>query len=344
MNEAQHLLDAAFSGTLDLDADASSTQATPETTPTSANPATPTDPVAPVNNGSAAAAAQDDEPAGAPIASKSGGYTIPYEKLTEARTDRDVWKARAEESAAELAQLKAIQAQNLANAQAEADARSAAGTAPTAADTNLALAQQAIAQGVNADVFGDFSEEALAKGVALTAQSLVAASEQRITEQVERRLAEALAPFQKSAAQTAEQQHFATIFGAHKDANEIMDSAEFADWIKAQPSYARGAIEQALNAGTAAQVVEVFDSFKTQTGKLTPAGTTQADPVKAAIEKANGRVAPASLSDLPGVPLNAGIAAEAERVSAMASDPAALLNHMGNLSAAKLEALMNSVV
>jgi hypothetical protein len=39
--------------------------------------------------GTAATASAQEEHEGAPIASKSGGYTIPYEKLTEARTARD---------------------------------------------------------------------------------------------------------------------------------------------------------------------------------------------------------------------------------------------------------------
>ena len=107
----------------------------------------------------------DDEPVGAPIASKSGGYTIAYEKLSEARTQRDQFKAEAEALRAQLESLSAAQQANLAQAQQDATNRAQAGNAPTEADQNLQLAQGAIGQGVDVSIFGDFSEEALAAGI-----------------------------------------------------------------------------------------------------------------------------------------------------------------------------------
>ena len=123
---AQQLLDAAFAGTLDLDADASQPKTdAPANDGTAAQPETTNrDTAAP-----AAAAQEDEKPA--PIASKSGEYTIPYEKLTQARQERDSVKAENEQLKAQLQQLTAAQAQNLTAAQDQAQARADAGHAPT---------------------------------------------------------------------------------------------------------------------------------------------------------------------------------------------------------------------
>ena len=85
--EAQQLLDAAFAGTLNLDADANQAKAPAATDSEAGNPANTT-----TEQAAGAQATQDDEKP-APIASKSGEYTIPYEKLTSARTERDHYKA-----------------------------------------------------------------------------------------------------------------------------------------------------------------------------------------------------------------------------------------------------------
>lgn len=328
--EAQALLDAAFAGTLDLNApdggNGTSNQAIPASAPTGqeAN----TNPPATA----AGATAQDDEQAGAPIASKSGGYTIPYEKLTEARTQRDQFKAENEQLKAQLEQLSAAQAANFANAQADAQARADAGQAPTQADQNLAIAQAAASQGVDIAVFGDFSEEALAQGIA----TLV---EQRASALVDAKLSQVLAPIKQREAQNAADAHSQAIYTAHPDADEVFESTEFKDWMGNQPSFARTAIEQTLKAGTTQQVIEVFDAFKGATGKA--GGNPAAKAVQDALAKAQDNT-PVSLSALPGVaPTGNG---DAERAAALAGDPAALLEFMATLSPEKQLRLMNSVV
>jgi Meckel syndrome type 1 protein len=317
--EAQQLLDAAFAGKLNLDADAgqeftATANSEPENPPTDAE-ATGT-------------AAQDDEQP-APIASKSGAYTIPFEKLTEARQARDAYKAEAEALKAQIAELTAAQAQNLAAAQAQAQARADAGQAPTKADANLAAAQAAVEEGVDASLFGDFSEEALAKGIA----QLV---EQRAAALVDAKLNAALAPYREREAVSAADAHTKAIYAAHPDADEVHESAEFKKWVSSQPSYARSAIEQTLSNGNTQQVIEVFSAFKASTGR----GNT-ADAVSKALANAQQRP-PTSLSDLQGVS-GAG-ATDAERVAALAGDPAALLDFMAGLSPEKQNRLMNSVV
>lgn len=324
--EAQQLLDAAFAGTLNLDADANQAKAPAATDSEAGIPANTT-----TEQAAGAQATQDDEKP-APIASKSGEYTIPYEKLTSARTERDQYKAEAAQLREQLASLTAAQASNFAAAQQQAQTRADAGQAPTQADSNLALAQAAAAQGVDVAIFGDFSEEGIANGVA----QLVAQMEARANARVEEKLNAALAPLREREAQSAVSAHQQAIYGAHPDADEVYESSEFKAWMGNQPSYARAAIEYTLANGTAQQVVEVFSTFKGATGKGTPA-----DAVSKALAKAQQQP-PMSLSELPGASASGN--GDAERVAALAGDPAALLDFMAGLSPEKQTRLMNSVV
>ena len=324
--EAQQLLDAAFAGTLNLDADANQAKAPAATDSEAGNPANTT-----TEQAAGAQATQDDEKP-APIASKSGEYTIPYEKLTSARTERDHYKAEAAQLREQLASLTAAQARNFAEAQQQAQLRADAGQAPTQADSNLAMAQAAAAQGVDVAIFGDFSEEGIANGVA----QLVAQMEARANARVEEKVNAALAPLREREAQSAVNAHQQAIYGAHPDADEVYESSEFKAWMDNQPSYARAAIEHTLANGTAQQVVEVFSTFKGATGKGTPA-----DAVSKALAKAQQQP-PMSLSELPGASASGN--SDAERVAALAGDPAALLDFMTGLSPEKQTRLMNSVV
>ena len=311
--EAQQLLDAAFAGKLDMDADAPTAAAA--ATADEGNAGQPAESTATTNKDEAPAAQDKEQPA--PIASKSGAYTIPYEKLTEARSERDHFKAEAAEWKAKAEQLTAAQANNLAAATAQAQARADAGQAPTQADANLAVAQAAAEQGIDISVFGDFSEEGIAKGVA----TLV---EQRAAALVDAKLKEALAPLQRERAQSQADAHYSAIYAAHKDADELVESDEFKKWMAAQPTFARSGIEHALKAGGANQVIE---------------------GVKPSAAAAAAQVAdqpPTSLSELPGAAATG--AGDVERASALAGNPAALLDFMADMAPAKRDRLMNSVV
>ena len=351
MNEAQKLLAAAFAGELDLDADASgssgvsatqgaaapanavSTQAATEAAAGAEAATTAT------TAGTAAAASAQEEhegaPEGAPIASKSGGYTIPYEKLTEARTARDSAIAEAAQLRAQLEQVTAAQAANLQQAQAEAQARADAGKAPTQADQNLAAAKSLVEGGADASLFGSFSEEDIAAGI----NKLVA-------DQVAARVEAALAPQREAQAReqavSAEQAHTQKILDAHKDAFEVAESKEFASWKSGQPGYMQSAIDRTLQAGTAQEVIDLLGQFKQV--HAAAAGAASADPTAAAVAKAlaDAKTAPpVSLSSLPGA---APAGTEAERAAALASDPVALLEYMSSLPRDLQTSLMNSVV
>lgn len=326
MNQAQQLLAAAFDGTLDLDADASGSSVVEGAAPAAeATTAESTQTAAP-----AVAATAQDEPEGAPIASKSGGYTIPYEKLTEARTARDSAIAERDQLRAQLEQLTAAQAANMQQAQVEAQARADAGQEPTQADQNLAAAQALVAGGVDVSLFGDFSEEALAEGI-----------EKLVTARVEAALAPQREAQAREQAQTAEQAHVQAILGAHKDAFEVAESKEFAAWKAGQPGFMQAAIDHTLNAGTAQDVIDLLGQFK----QAYAGGATYSDPTAAAVAKAMAEAKsapPVSLSSLPGA-APAGTT-EADRAVALADDPAALLEYMSSLPPERQTQLMNSVV
>lgn len=257
------------------------------------------------------AAPPDPDPAKAVVLAKDGVHTIPYEKLAEAREGEKHWKAQAEAAAAELAALRA-----------QAEQRAAAGEAPTQTDAAVATAQAAIAQGVDPAIFGDFSEEALAQGI----QKLV---DMRVQEQVSAALGKALAPLKEQQETQAVNSHFSAIYKAHPDADSIAESKELADWVNAQPSFARAGYQAVLQNGTTEQVIEFFNQFKQATGKATQQPTDGKPDVaaaaQAALAKAKAQV-PTSLSEIP-----AGAKAhhdEAEALMEM-SDSNALNSFMG---------------
>ncbi|WP_120967045.1 hypothetical protein [Comamonas sp. lk] len=332
MNEAQQLLAAAFAGTLDLDADTSKPEAgTAAETSTQATAATPPPAADATPNA-------QEEPEGAPIASKSGGYTIPYEKLTEARTARDSAIAERDQLRAQLEQLTASQASNLQQAQVDAQARADAGHAPTQADQNLAAVKTLVDGGADVSLFGDFSEEGMAAGI----DKLVAARVDAALAPQREAQREAQAREQAAQELTAEQAHAQKILDAHKDAFEVAESKEFASWKAGQPGYMQAAIDRTLTAGTAQDVIDLLGQFKQVHAGA--AGAASADPTAAAVAKALAdakSAPPVSLSSLPGA---APAGTEADRAMELAGDPAALMAYMQSLPPERQMRLMNSVV
>ena len=225
------------------------------------------------------------DPANTVILAKDGKHTIPYSKLEEARQAEQAARAAAQAAQAELAALRA-----------QAEQRAAAGVAPTAADNASALVVQALETGdVDPAIFGDFSEGAMAKGIAtLIKQGFTS-------------LRQELEPI-KAQHQTSEvEKHYGAIYQAHPDADSIAESQELESWIASKPSFVRDAYRAVLDPqgkGTAAQVIELFDTFKKETGatQAAAAPAPSVDPkaaAKAAIAAAQPAV-PASLSDFPG--------------------------------------------
>lgn len=281
------------------------------------------------------AQATDDEPAGAPIASKSGSYTIPYEKLEQARTHAKTLEGENEALRAQVAELTAKAQTNLANAEDGAQARADAGQAQTQADQNLEAAKAAIGQGVDISMFGDFSEEAIAKGLG----TMMAQMREELRAELRQESAQALKPLKEQQAKEASDGHLSAIYQKHPDADEIVQSAEFNAWFKSLPSFSRAAVEGVLDpktGGTAAEVVEVFDTFKAQTGKAAPAPRAQGDGKAPEVQ----RRVPNSLSEAAGEQHQD----VTQQVMASAgTDPNALMERMQDMTPEQIERVLNSI-
>ena len=259
------------------------------------------------------------DPANAVVLARDGKHTIPYETLVKHREGEQHWKAQAEAAQQQLAEL-----------QAQAQARADAGTAPTKTDNMLATAEAAIESGADVGIFGDFSEEALAKGIATL-----------VEQQVQARVNAALEPLATKQAKDAAAAHYDAIYSKHPDADSIAQSTEFAAWVNAQPSAVRNAywgLFDPRTGGTAEEIVEVFDAFK---GANTPNPNTPAaaDPKAAASAAVAAARAtpPASLSSIPGARVEG--ASELDRAADMSGPD--MLEATKNMSPAQIEAWLD---
>lgn len=279
------------------------------------------------NNGGEAGTTDeaDIDPAKAVVLAKDGVHTIPYDRLEKARQGEQKarqgeqhWRAQAEAAQQQLAEL-----------QARAQARADAGQAPTKTDNMVAQAEAAIEAGADAGLFGDFSEEALASGIA----KLV---EMRVAEQVSK----AMQPLQAKQQQSEAQAHYDAIYKAHPNADSIVQSAEFKAWVDAQPSVVRNAYWQLFDpqeGGSAEQIVEVFDAFVKSSGKPAPTAVAP-DRAKAEAAAASARAEPpVSLSGIPGGRAD-GLSPQ-ERMASLGGQE--LYSAMENMSPAQIEAYLN---
>ena len=238
----------------------------------------------------------------------------------------------AQQLRAQLQDLTTKQQANLAIAQEQAQSRAESGEQATQADTNLAAAQDAIAGGVDVSIFGDFSEEALAKGIA----TLQAQMAQQMREQILSDVRKELEPLQRKEQQSVQDAHMQAIYSKHPDADEVVQSKEFADWAKSLPSIMQAAVDTALKDGTTQQIIEVFDAFKAGAGRAT---TTQA--FKPATHATTARkTAPISLSEIAREPHRDSVQAT---LAVAGDNPAALLGAMENMTNEQIERLMNTV-
>ena len=260
-----------------------------------------------------------EDPALAVVLARDGKHTIPYETLVKHREGEQHWKAQAEAAQKALAEL-----------QEQAQARADAGTAPTKTDSMVATAEAAIEAGVDVGIFGDFSEEALAKGIATL-----------VEQQVQAHVNAALEPLATKQAKDAAAAHYDAIYSKHPDADSIAQSTEFAAWVNAQPSAVRNAywgLFDAQTGGTASEIVEVFDAFKAAStpNPNTPAAADPKAAASAAVSAAKA-TPPASLSSIPGARVEG--ASELDRAADMSGPD--MLEATKNMSPAQIEAWLD---
>lgn len=317
--QAEYFQEHAASGDL-TDAQMAELLSLPEgdTTTLMVDSGTPNPAPAKTEHTPSASATTTNDPAPTVVLAKDGVHTIPYEKLVEARDGEKHWKAQAEAAQQQLAAL-----------QAQAEQRAATGQAPTTADAAVAKATAAIDAGVDPELFGDFSEEAIAKGVQKLVDARVAA--------IEAKFAEVVKPLQAKAELTEAEKHFQAIYQAHPDADSLTESAELKAWINTHPSFVRQGFEAVLSQGTTTQVIELFDAFKAANGRTQtpPAAQNAAAAAKAVIAKAQTPV-PASLSDVPGSA--AGPADELDAIRQMSATD--LMGKLEGKTPEQIEALM----
>lgn len=256
------------------------------------------------------------------ILAKDGKHTIPYGKLVEARNSSQEWKQKFDEAQSQLAQLQAqAQTSKIDNTQ-------------TSQEQKLEVVQEAIKNGtIDPSIFGDFSEESMAKGIEQAFDILA-------DKKIDQKIQALIAPLMQQHQLSAEEKHFNEIFTAHPDAESIVESKEFNDWKEAQPSFLKNAYETVLNQGSAAQVVELLGLYKSNTQSSQQAAQPAEDAVKAVAQKAVSQAQtppPNSLSDLPaGSP--AGVSRD-ERLAAMS--PMQLSEEMQNWTPDQIEQFLN---
>ncbi len=282
----------------------------------------------------------DKEVEGAPIQSKSGAYTIPYQKLVDARAERDALREKVATLESQVAGLTTLQQQNLAAAQADAQNRADAGRAQTQADENLAAATDAMTQGVDMSVFGDFSEEAIARGVAELNRRAIEQAQTQMRAEMDSRLAkvEKIAAEQYARAEmTAQEAHEAAVLQVHPDAYDAVESAEFSAWHDSLPAFAKAGVEHAMSQGSAQEIIEVLNAFRESSGKPAPQQQQPTTPA-AAPEAPKARV-PNSLSEVPGsAPVD-----EMQQTLAAAGNSNALLDRMASMNPEQIDALLDRI-
>lgn len=256
------------------------------------------------------------EPEQAPVLmAKDGVHTIDYQKLVDAREAEQNWKRIATEAQQQL----------------EAQKSTPAAAAP-AVDTNAA--QVAALDG---DIFGDYSEAAIKAGV----EKMMALQAAAIEAKFEAKFSSVLEPLQKQQVESATDSHFSAINKAHPDVESVVQSAELAQWIASQPSFARAGYQAAITQGTSAEVIEALDAYKAATGKLTaaPGKPDAAAAAQAAIAKAQS-APPLSLSDIPA----SSSAAIDEAAAVLEMSSAGIMNNLAGKTPEQIRNLMNKLL
>lgn len=273
------------------------------------------------------AAAEGDKPA--VILAKDGVHTIPYDKLEEARSGE---RAAKDEARAAKERADALERQ-LAEANARAAAAPAPAPAPAAAPAAAAPAPAGDAK-VDPTIFGDYSDEALAKGIEKLVEMRVAPLKAEL-EQYRGTANQNAAQLQLDATEA----HFKTIYDAHPNLDSMLESAELEKWITSQPSFVQPALRATVDQGTASEVVELFDRFNADLGRPARGADTTVDAAAkaaAAVAAAKSKT-PGSLSEIPA----ATAAHHDEAEATLELSPTSLMQKFEGMSREQIHQLMS---
>ena len=276
------------------------------------------------------------------VPARDGKHTIPFERLQQTREEVRTLKGQLAETEQQWQTKYQSAQQELDALRAQAQQRADAGLAPTDADRQVAAYDAAVEAGLDPDeLLGDFSAEAIVKGMA------------RIADQrVQSAVAEALKPFagflqqqQLEQRKSAEQAHADAVYAAHPNLDSMAESQEFKAWmdqqVAAAPSFlkdsVRAGFDEVMRNGTASEVIELFDAYtgKQKTVTPTPANARQAAQQAIAATKATP---PISLSDIPGAA--GGAASEFEVLASLS--PNDLSIRLATMPPEKVEAFLNT--
>ena len=270
------------------------------------------------------------------VLAKDGKHTIGYDQLVKARDGEKHWKGQATELQTKyesaMQELEALRSQPQSTA--------AAAIAPAEA----AAIDAALEAGLDPDeLLGDFSAEAIVKGMARVADL----QGQKLLAQFESKLQQAVAPMQQRQQLSAQEAHTKAIYGAHPDIDSLVESQELKSWIDqqvaAQPSFQQAAVragfEQVLERGTTAQVIELFNSFKGVSDRTQQPATTDVKAAAKAVAAKAQAQPPVSLSDIPGG--RVGAASSEEALAGM--EGAELIAAMEDWPQEKIDRYLNSL-
>lgn len=267
------------------------------------------------------------------VLTKDGKHTIDFGVLADQRVRT---KVAEQEATAEREKRETAEAE-LAVLKAEAQARKDAGEAATVADQNVEAAKAAVDAGIDPGVFGDWSEEAIARGVGLIAERLAESKTQALREELQE-LKKLIEPMQGRHVEDADKAHFDKILAVHPDIDSISESQELASWIASQSSFAQAGYKAVLANGTAQEVIEAIDAFKAATGTTQTTATDLRSAAKSLIAKTKIEP-PISLTDVPGA--RSGPATSDEALAAM--DGVGLINAMDDWPQERIDRYLNGL-
>lgn len=134
--------------------------------------------------------------------------------------------------------------------------------------------------------------------------------------------------------------HFRAIYSKHPDADTVVQSEDYQQWLAKQPTVVRSAYTAVLTTGSAADVNEMLDAFKAAQPRAAAPAVPSAQEKVAGIVAAVKSKTPLSLSDIP-----AGAAAHHDETEAMAEMGVTdLMAKFGSMTPAQREAAMRRLV